>query len=167
MLIDNFAPMARRRISRPRRTRRSLRNAISFRVLLLINLITKPFFTRYATRFDLSLNEWRLMVALAERPGISASEAAAMVGMHEMNVSRAVRRLARMGRIRRGTDPTDRRRSSLELTPAGYAIYDKVAPGASRRDAQLRAAMAPQDARDFIRILDKLNATLARMANGD
>lgn len=158
--------MAKRPDPSSHRSRQSLRDAISFRVLLLINLITKPFFARYATRFDLSLNEWRLMVALAERPGISASEAAAMVGMHEMNVSRAVRRLARMGRIRRSTDPADRRRSCLELTSEGYAIYDKVAPGAWRRDQQLREALAPRDARDFIRILDKLNAALARMANG-
>ena len=159
--------MAKRQTPKSRHARQSLRDAISFRVLLLINLITKPFFTRYATRFDLSLNEWRLMVALAERPGISASEAAAMVGMHEMNVSRAVRQLVRKGRVRRSTDPADRRRSCLELAPEGYAIYDKVAPGAWRRDRQLREALTPQEARDFIRILDKLNAILARMANGD
>ena len=129
---------------------------ISLRIVRLSNLLSKPFFTRYAERFDLSLNEWRVMAMLSERPGIAATEVSALTGMHPMNVSRSVRRLARMGRITRSTNSADRRRACLVLTPVGASIVRKVAPGALRREQLLEEALGPVRTRAFKRMLDRV-----------
>jgi DNA-binding MarR family transcriptional regulator len=76
--------------------------------------------------------------------------------MHPMNVSRSVRRLARMGRITRSTNSADRRRACLELTPAGAAIVRKVAPGAVRRERLLEQALGPVRMRAFKHLLDRV-----------
>lgn len=137
--------------------------AISLRIVRLSNLLSKPFFSRYAKRFDLSLNEWRVLVVLFERPGIAAIEICSLTGMHPMNVSRGVRRLVRMGRVLRSTDSVDRRRACLKLTPAGLAIVRKVAPAALRREKVLEGVLGSAHARVFNRMLDQVISELERL----
>jgi DNA-binding MarR family transcriptional regulator len=140
---------------------------ISLRIVRLSNLLSKPFFTRYAERFDLSLNEWRVMAMLSERPRIAATDVSVLTGMHPMNVSRSVRRLARMGRITRSTNSADRRRTCLELTPVGAAIVRKVAPGAVRREQLLEQALGPAGTRAFNRLLDQVIVELEALGAED
>lgn len=142
--------------TRSNKASRPTKFAISLRIVRLGNLLSKPFFTRYAERFDLSLNEWRVMMTLSERPGIAATEVSALTGMHPMNVSRSVQRLARMGRITRSTNSADRRRACLELTPVGASIVRKVAPAALRREQMLEQALGPTSTRVLKRMLDRV-----------
>ena len=48
--------------------------ALIYRLLRLVNLLSRPFQERFGTRYDLSLTEWRVMMALAARPGTTATE---------------------------------------------------------------------------------------------
>ena len=99
--------------------RLSVDHDLVFRLLRLVNLIAKPFFSEHASRYHLSINDWRVMAALAAGGKLAASDICQQTGMHPMNVSRSVAHLARLGRVRRGVDPRDRRRNLLCLTPAG------------------------------------------------
>lgn len=128
----------------------------SHRLMRLVNLIAKPFFGRYAEQHDISINEWRVVMLLAAHPGLTATEIAERSGMLLMNVSRAIRRLERMRRVTRSTDPTDRRRALLELTAAGQAIHDGLAPKARRSEESVRELLTAHEAAEFSRLLDKL-----------
>ncbi len=140
---------------------------ISHRMMRLINLIAKPFFARYAQEHDLSINEWRVVMLVAAHPGLSMSEIATRSGMLLMNVSRAVRRLERMGRIKRGPDPADGRRALLTLTARGQALHDRVTPAARRSEQAVRALLDPSEEAELSRLLDKLLAGLASQRNND
>ena len=90
-----------------------------YRLLKLTNLISRPFFAQDAERYQISMNELRVLMTLALAP---LREAASHVlvdaaGMHPMNVSRAVAALRRHGRVQQCTDPHNRRRKLLHLTP--------------------------------------------------
>lgn len=132
-----------------------------FRLLRLVNLIAKPFFSEHASRHHLSINDWRVMAALAAGTDLAASDICEQTGMHPMNVSRSVAHLARLGRVQRSVDPRDRRRSLLRLTAAGRQVFDKIAPGAQRREEIVHRILDGEEADALRALLDKLIAGVA------
>ncbi len=127
-----------------------------YRVLLLANLIGQPFFSRFGKRFSMTLNEWRIMIALSANRGISVSEICEKSGLHIMNVSRGVKGLERQGRVVRRVDPNDRRRTLLELSDDGAALFQAIAPqGLAWADTVCEVLTAEETAA-FDCMLDKL-----------
>src|SRR5699024_6226427 len=49
------------------------------------NLLSKPFFQRYARRHNLTLNEWRVIVVVHDRPGTAGHEVGNFAGLIPMN----------------------------------------------------------------------------------
>jgi DNA-binding MarR family transcriptional regulator len=98
------------------------------RLLKLNNRLMAPFSTHLAHRYNISLNEFRLLMAIG-RLGASAShELAGHTGVNAMSVSRAVGTLQRHGRITVETDPANRRRKVLRLTEEGERLYAIMRP---------------------------------------
>ena len=98
------------------------------RLLKLNNRLMAPFSMHLSHRHNVSLNEFRLLMAIG-RLGASAShELAEHTGVNAMSVSRAVTTLQRHGRITVEPDPTNRRRKVLKLTPEGRRLYELMRP---------------------------------------
>jgi DNA-binding MarR family transcriptional regulator len=98
------------------------------RLLKLNNRLMAPFSTHLAHRYNISLNEFRLLMAIG-RLGASAShELAEHTGVNAMSVSRAVGTLQRHGRITVETDSANRRRKVLRLTAEGERLYKIMLP---------------------------------------
>lgn len=135
-----------------------LGRSIFFKLLLLVNLTAKPFARRYEKRHRLALSEWRVMLVVAESPGLSAAEIAELLGLDKMAVSRAVRGLERHGRLERRVDPQDGRRSALHLSHAGRTLFGKIVPSAKAREARLFGVLDNADRARLNAILDKLVA---------
>lgn len=127
-----------------------------YRMLRLVNLTAKPFFTRFGVKHGLSINEWRIIIVLANRPGSSVQELADGTGLDKMSASRAVRRLIGKGRVARTRDPGDARRTLHRLTEAGLAVFRELAPSARRRVDELFDSLSPAEVRSFGRLIAKL-----------
>jgi DNA-binding MarR family transcriptional regulator len=98
------------------------------RLLKLNNRLMAPFSTHLSHRHNISLNEFRLLMAIG-RLGASAShELAEHTGVNAMSVSRAVQTLQRHGRLTVEPDPHNRRRKVLRLTPEGRRLYEIMRP---------------------------------------
>ncbi|MCL4182489.1 MAG: MarR family winged helix-turn-helix transcriptional regulator [Burkholderiaceae bacterium] len=130
--------------------------ALVYRLLRLVNLLSKPFQERFGTRYDLSLNEWRIMMGLAARPGATVTEISDWSGMHVMNVSRGVTRLVRQGRVLREVDPADRRRALLRLSGRGRTLFGIIAPSAQAREDMVRKVLSESEAGAFREMIDRL-----------
>lgn len=139
---------------------------LAYRILRLANLLAKPFHERYGARYDLSLAEWRIMMALAAHPKATATALADRTGMHIMNVSRSVARLVRMGRVLRETDRADRRRAVLRLSSKGRSIFQRIAPGAQARELAVRSALNAREAAALRHTLDTLIDRLRTESTG-
>lgn len=61
---------------------------------------------------------------VGRRPGISAGGLASTLHLHPSTLTGILRRLEDQGLVRRGVDPTDRRKSLLWLTPKGLAMNE-------------------------------------------
>lgn len=102
--------------------------ALLYRLLKLSNLIGRPFFTHFADRYDLAMNDVRVLMRLAHVGQAASHELCESTGMHPMNVSRSVGRLKRQGRITDRADPDNRRRKLLTPTEEGWALYHNLTP---------------------------------------
>jgi DNA-binding MarR family transcriptional regulator len=133
------------------------------KLLLLVNLTARPFARRYEKQHRLALPEWRVMLLVAESPGLSSAKITEMLGLDKMAVSRAVRGLERRGRLERRIDPRDGRRWALHLSAAGRALFRKIAPSAIAREAALFDALTSSERARLEAILDRLVASARRL----
>jgi DNA-binding MarR family transcriptional regulator len=119
----------------------------------LSNTVSSAIAAAYFAHFGLSIPEWRVMAVLAANPGLSAAEVTARTAMDKVAVSRAVATLLAAGRLRRTMAKVDRRRTHLELTPAGTRVYAQVVPMALKYEKHLIAPLSAQDRATLDRIL--------------
>lgn len=129
-----------------------------YQIWVLTNLTARPFAALFGTRFHLNLTEWRVLLTVADRPGISAQELADYTGLDKMNVSRIVRHLEAQGRLVREGSTSDRRRRHLDLTEQGWSVYDEIARSAVRRERQIYAGLSASELATLRVLLSKLSA---------
>jgi DNA-binding MarR family transcriptional regulator len=96
------------------------------------------------------------MAVLGEMPGLSAREVAERTAMDKVQVSRAVASLLDARRIERTQDDDDGRVGHLELTRAGRAVYDQIAPLALQLEERFLSALSPTERKLIDRLLTKL-----------
>lgn len=122
------------------------------------NRISRAFYADIEARHGITLPEWRVMLTLMRHPGMAAMAVAALWGMDKMAISRAVRRLARAGFVRRTPAPDDCRRWVLDLTAEGRRRYRAIEPAATGRYRQFLKPLAPREVAQLRRLLEKLIA---------
>ncbi|MEC7947971.1 MAG: MarR family transcriptional regulator [Myxococcota bacterium] len=84
--------------------------------------------TRIVKAHGLNLSQWRVLAAVAERPGRTAAEVVRVTPMDKGIVSRATRGLLERGLLRREASQRDGRLSHLFLTEPGIRGYEVLAP---------------------------------------
>jgi len=129
-----------------------------YQVWVLTNLTAKPFAAQFGARFHLNLTEWRVLLTVADRHGVSAQELSDYTGLDKMSVSRVVRKLEEQGRMARDGSESDRRKLHLSLTEAGWAVYEQIAIAAAAREAQIYASLTPAELLTLRKLLGKLSA---------
>ncbi len=115
-------------------------------LLKLTNLVGRPFFTHFAERYDLTMNDARVLLSLTSVGQAASHELCDVTGMHPMNVSRSVARLRRQGRIVERTDPDNRRRKLLSPTETGWAVDRALAPHLKALSAFVFATLTEREA---------------------
>jgi DNA-binding MarR family transcriptional regulator len=134
-----------------------LEHFLPYRLSILSNTISQAIARDYQSRYDISMTEWRVMAVLARFAGLSAREVAERTAMDKVAVSRALSRLVANGRVDRRTHDGDKRRSVLQLSAAGWAMHDDVAPMARARERDVLARLDAEEKIWLKRILDKLS----------
>lgn len=107
----------------PRNTRRSLPIA-----LLRAREAVMSHFRPMLAEHDITEQQWRVIRILAERGTVDASEMADRAFILAPSLTRIIRSLEERGIIAKTKDENDGRRVLLQITPAGLAIIEEVAP---------------------------------------
>ena len=153
--------------ARPRRATLPVDDSIFFKLVRVVNLTARPFSESIGRSYHLSLNEWRILLVLANHPRVAASEVAALTGLDKMTVSRAIAALERRGRVVRKVDATDRRRMLLRLSAAGERLYERIGLPAKARERSLFRGIGDADQERLGRLLDRLIANLLTADRGE
>jgi DNA-binding MarR family transcriptional regulator len=133
-----------------------LERFVPYRLSVLTNTVSMSIAAAYEREFGLTIPQWRVIAVLARYPNLSAIEVAERTAMDKVAVSRAVQGLLAARRLVRTYDAGDRRKSRLRLSPAGRAVYTRVAPLALRYEKKLIDALSPSDRRVLDRLIGRL-----------
>ena len=127
-----------------------LERFLPYRLSILSNVVSTSIAVAYRQRFDLSIPEWRVLAVLSRYPGLAAS--------------RAVTRLLRNGRLRRTKARADRRRSVLQVSAEGAAVYGRIAPLALQYEQALIEVLTPAERATLDRVLARLTERAGELA---
>lgn len=99
-----------------------------YQITVLADRIARQTSTIVKREAGLNLSQWRVLAAIAEKPGRTAAEVVTMTPMDKGIVSRATKGLLTGGYLVRHASQADGRVSHLFLTEAGVALYTRLRP---------------------------------------
>lgn len=108
-----------------------------------------------------SVEEWRVMSAVADGQGHPMTEIAEHVLMPAPSLTKLVDRMVAGNLVYRRPDPDDRRRVLLHLTARGRMLHDRAAHRVHSDQARLLDAV--DDRGELARLLCVLTATVDRL----
>jgi DNA-binding MarR family transcriptional regulator len=140
----------------PSRPSLPLDSSVFVKLVRVVNLTARPFSESIGRTHRLTLNAWRVLLVLANHPGVAASEVAVLTGLDKMSVSRSLASLVRQGRVIRRADAADRRRLLLRLSAEGERLYERIGAPASEREQRLFRGIDAAERATLGRMLDRL-----------
>lgn len=145
----------------------ALNEFFPYRLAVLAEEVSLAVAEVYAGRFALTRQQWRVLAALAEAPGMSANEIAAYSTLAKMQVSRAVAELEAKGLLARAADAEDRRNNRHRLTPAGRALLKRLVPLVREREAALLAGFSAEERAALEALLARVGAQARGLLAGE
>jgi DNA-binding MarR family transcriptional regulator len=121
--------------------------------------IKQAVFERVAGR-QVTPQQFWMIVAIHETPGISQVEIADRTRADAPNVSRALSALSERRLVSVEADPGDRRRTRILLTPAGRALARELMPVARELRQAMVAGMSQAEIASLCSALQRLIANL-------
>ncbi|MDT5185568.1 MAG: hypothetical protein QOI29_3726 [Mycobacterium sp.] len=130
------------------------------RVLTKVFSVLRRGDTSRVTTGDLTLAQLSILITLLERGPIRMTELAAHERVRTPTTTVAIRRLEKLGLVKRSRDPSDLRAVLVDITPKGLSVHRESL--ANRRAAL--AAMLSNLSEDDLETLTKAVAPLERLA---
>ena len=117
---------------------------------------TVALFMEEAAAFDVTPVQFAILNALQEHPGEDQITLAGRVALDAATLGSVIARLQLRGLVRRESDPGDRRRKLLWLTPPGQTLAQQLIGPARRVQERLMAPLSPDDQRLLVQLLGRL-----------
>ncbi|WP_169569089.1 MarR family winged helix-turn-helix transcriptional regulator [Sneathiella limimaris] len=141
-----------------------LQNFLPYRLTKLSGIISRTLAESYSNQFDLSIHEWRIVAILGEQPGLTAREVGELASLDKVNISRAIDKLEKAGRLIRKTVAKDRRSFALFLTSEGEDVLIRIIPLALEYEKQLLSILSQEEKQSLNSILMKLDQSADQVA---
>ncbi len=129
-------------------------------LLRYATLIGRPMRDSVGDPADLSSNELRILIALSGEGEAAGHDLAEMMGMHAMNVSRALASLHQRKLVEPAPDLSSRRRRPYRLSKNGAAARAALEPRLAGAAQFLFGGLSTRERATLEKILAKLYATV-------
>jgi DNA-binding MarR family transcriptional regulator len=127
-------------------------------MLRFASIISRPMRDGVADPAGFSSNELRILMALNGEGESAGHDLAELMGMHAMNVSRALSSLHAMGLVEAAKNSKNRRRKPYRISRRGAAAHVALEPRIAKISTFLFGALTPAERRSLRKILGKLDA---------
>jgi DNA-binding MarR family transcriptional regulator len=121
-----MAARPKRGRARPGRTRADVELWVS--ILRFASLISRPMRDGVADPARFGANELRVLMALSGEGESAGHDLAELMGLHAMNVSRALTSLLEMGFVKQVSNRKNRRRKPFRISAKGRAAFQSLEP---------------------------------------
>jgi len=118
-----------------------------------VGAVAKQRWTATLAQTGVSPNQFLVLMALAETGPVCQQFLAGVIGIDPRNIVPILDSLEARGLVSRETDPADRRRRVIELTPAGRRIVAELSALGEQTERELLASVPPADRESLRRIL--------------
>lgn len=127
-----------------------------YQVVVLADRISRRTAAIVKDKADLNLSQWRVLAAIAEKPGRTANDVVRVTPMDKGIVSRATKGLLAAGLLRREASQEDGRVSHLYLTVSGGALYARLLPPVEAISAEARRLLGQAQEEQLVATLHAL-----------
>ncbi|OZI54187.1 MarR family winged helix-turn-helix transcriptional regulator [Bordetella genomosp. 5] len=130
---------------------------ITYRVSVLAQVLSRLVDASVRANLDLTSRQWRVLVVLSRLGGTSSSGAIARTASFDHSqVSRVTMELSDKGLLKMSSDPEDRRKQILTLTPEGTELLRQGLPHSMEREERLRGRLTESEYASFIKVIGLL-----------
>ena len=127
-----------------------------YQIVVLADAISRRTAAIVRDQADLNLSQWRVLAAIAERPGRTANDVVRVTPMDKGIVSRATKALLEAGFVRREASQEDGRVSHLHLTRQGRDLYERLLPPVEAISEEARQLLGADTEERFLETLQEL-----------
>ena len=99
--------------------------------------------------------QYGILLVLKRQPKIDQITVAKLLGLDRSTTGMVLTKLEAAGLVGRVISENDRRKRTLELTPAGERTLARLAEPARRAQARVLSAFTPGEQQQFLNLLDK------------
>lgn len=100
--------------------------------------------------------DFAVLAALEEYGALSQADLGRRLGLDRNSINGIATRLDDRGRIVRATDPSDRRRNTVAITPAGQQYLDELQTATDAAQAELTANLSASEREQLRTLLAKV-----------
>jgi DNA-binding MarR family transcriptional regulator len=111
------------------------------------------YYQKVVNPFDITVDQWEILVILWEREGITQKELAERLYKDQTNIARMLFKLEKKGFIYRVTHETDRRSLRVYLTEKGHGIKDEILEPSIEAYQKTVEGLTEEEVETFRRIL--------------
>lgn len=138
-------------------TKLLLQHFLPYRLSALSNRISQSLADKYSQRFNITVQEWRIIAVLGEETNLSAGEITSKTAMDKVAVSRAVKKLIQKNYLLKSQDDKDNRRHDLYLSEQGQSLYQEIVPLALAYEQKVLQGLSTDEQQTLLQLLDKLD----------
>ncbi len=110
-------------------------------------------------REGVTVEQWRVLEELSQREGLSMSEIASLAMLPAPTLTKIVDRLVAENLVHRRSDPYDRRRVLVLLTPRGRTVRSRLDHVMQRHESSLEAVLGRSGLEQLTELLARLKAS--------
>ncbi len=113
-------------------------------------------FLEETAELRVTTTQFGILHLLKHRPNVDQITIARLLGLDRSTTGMVVKTLTAAGLVERVVDATDKRRRSLELTPAGQAFLKRLEAPARSAVERLMSPLEPEERPVLLRMLKKI-----------
>ncbi|GAA3401462.1 MarR family winged helix-turn-helix transcriptional regulator [Paenibacillus hodogayensis] len=111
------------------------------------------YYQKVVNPFDITVDQWEILVILWEKEGITQKELAEKLYKDQTNIARMLFKLEKKGFIHRVTHETDRRSLRVYLTAKGREVREEILPPSIEAYKKTIQGLSEDEVETFRRIL--------------
>lgn len=146
---------------------RSILDLVNYQMYLIGSMNSADVTRMCEGEFGITRREWRFLALLAALGPLAPSELAVRAGLDRSRTSKGVTALLAKDLITKLTFPSDRRRSTVDLTEDGRALYERIFPRVRAVNVALLGVLDDAETSTLTSILDKLRRQATALSHGD
>jgi DNA-binding MarR family transcriptional regulator len=141
---------------------RSLDDSVAYKITVIADLVARRVSQIAASVGGLNLSQWRVLAAIGDEDGRTASQVVEMTPMDKGIVSRAVASLVSQGHLSRQASDQDGRVSHLYMTDSGRKTFTSILAEIERTGATAEMIVTNPDRAQLLEMLDTIIAAFPR-----